>query len=703
MRMPISTKSSDLSSETLHGTPRAYPRRGQKRRKKGGFFIAFFSFVFLLSMAAGSLFYLYLRYAPLPPSNVANASTLTADDGTVLTDLFKGGHNRLRVPLQEIPPYLREATIAVEDDQFYSHHGFNFAGIARALYVDLKSGQILEGGSTITQQLAKKLYLSDERTLTRKIKEAVRTMQLEINYSKDQILEQYLNIIYYGEGAYGAEAAAETYFGKHVQDLDLAESAMLAGLPQSPSLLSPFVNEKGAKDRQRIVLDAMVKQGYITRQQADEAYKEPLKYVSKRSVNATAPHFTNYATAEAMQDLGIQENELVLGGYTIHTTLDPHMQKAAEDAVAKYLPKGDLEVALIALDPKTGEIKAMVGGRHFSDPGLNHVLAKRQPGSSFKPILYLTALNYGFTPATRIKSEPTTITYGTNGDKTYEVKNFANQYVHDFIDMRTAIARSDNVYAVTTNMDIGPEKVVDTAKKLGIESPLQPYPSLALGAFPVSPLEMVRAYAALANGGQKVQVHAVSSIDNAYQKTVYQFQGRTEPVADPKLTFILTDLMKGVFEPDGTAYRVANMIDRPVAGKTGTTDTDAWMIGYTPDLVTAVWVGYDKDRLLSQSESHVAAPIWAEFMKNALANREKTDFPKPEGVVQVAIDPTTGQLATPNCPVQHPEYFVIGTEPTEECAEHPASIPGKIRKKLQNGSSTLHKVWDFLTGGKETP
>jgi 1A family penicillin-binding protein len=702
--MPISTKSSDLSSDTLHGTPpAAYPSRVQRRRRRGGFIFAFFSLVFLISMAAGSLFYLYLRYAPLPPSNVANTSTVIADDGTVLTDLFRGGQNRLKVPLQEIPLYLREATIAVEDDQFYSHHGFNLTSIARALYVNFKEGRIVEGGSTITQQLAKKLYFSDDRTFTRKLKEAVRTMQLEINYSKDQILDQYLNIIYYGEGAYGVEAAAQTYFGKSVQDLDLAESAMLAGLPNSPSSLSPFQNEKGAKERQRIVLDAMVKQGYITKQQADDAYHEPLKYATKHSLNANAPHFTNLAATEAKNALGLQDNELALGGYKIHTTLDPNMQKLAEDAVAKYMPKGDLEVALVAIDPKTGALKTMVGGRHFKDPGFNHVLAKRQPGSSFKPILYLTALNNGYTPATRIKSEPTTIKYGADGEKTYEVKNFADQYVHDFIDMRTAISRSDNVYAVTTNMDVGPDKVVEEARKLGIESPLQPYPSLALGAFPVSPLEMARAYSALANGGQKVQIHAVSSIENAYNKNVYQFQSTPEQVADPKLTFILSDLMKGVFEPGGTAYRVAKMIDRPVAGKTGTTDTDAWMIGYTPDLVTVVWIGYDKDRLLSQEESHLAAPIWAEFMKQALARQEKTDFQKPEGVIQVAIDPTTGQLATPNCPSQHLEYFVAGTEPTEECSEHPASLPGKLRKKLGEGSSTLHKVWDYLTGGKENP
>lgn len=692
-------------NDTLHGTPAtSYTRRRQTHKRKNGFAILFFVTIFLFSMVAGCLFYLYLRYAPLPPSNAANASAVLTTDGTVLTDLFKGGHNRLKVPLQDIPATLREATISVEDDKFYSHHGFDFYGIARALYVNIKSGQIKEGGSTITQQLAKNLYFNtQDRTFTRKIKEAVRTMQLEINYSKDQILEQYLNYIYYGEGAYGAEAAAQTYFGKPVQNLDLAESAMLAGLPKGPSIYSPLSDEKKAKERQRIVLDAMVNQGYITKQQADEAYQEPLQYATQHTMNAKAPHFISLAVADAKDALGIQENELVLGGYKITTTLDPAMQKAAEDAVAKYLPKGDLEVALVAIDPKTGEIKAMIGGRNFRDPGLNHVLAKRQPGSSFKPIVYLTALQNGFTPATRIKSEPTTIQYGPNGEKTYEVKNYENQYVNDYIDMRTAISRSDNVYAVTAQMDIGSEKVVDMARKLGIESPLQPYPSLALGSFPVSPLEMARAYAILANGGQKVQIHAVSSIENAYNKNVYQYQNTAEPVTDPKLAFILTDLLKGVFEPGGTASRVASMVDRPVAGKTGTTDTDAWMIGYTPDLVTAVWIGYDKDRLLSPVESHLAAPIWAEFMKSALSQQAKRDFPKPEGVVQLNIDPTTGQLATPNCPAQHPEYFVAGTEPTEECSEHPISIPGKIKKQLESGGSTLHKVWDYLRGANKSP
>lgn len=690
----------DMSRDSLHGTASlSYSRRTPPGKKKRPWVLGLFLLMFLLSIASGSLFYLFLRYAPLPPSNWSNSSTVQAADGSVLTDLFSGGRSSLKVPLQEIPPVLREATVAVEDRQFYSHHGFNLMGILRALYVNVRSGQIVEGGSTITQQLATYLYFNkQDRTLTRKLKEAVRTMQLEIHYSKDQILELYLNSIYYGEGAYGVEAAAQTYFGKSVKDLNLAESAMLAGLPNGPSLYDPLLHEQAAKERQTIVLTAMRNQGYITQQQWEQAVREPLKYAVKRTQNANAPHFTSYVAEEAKQVLGLGDNELALGGYQIHTTLDPAMQKAAEEAVNQYLPPGDLEVALVAVDPQNGAIKAMVGGRHLKDPGLNHVLTKRQPGSSFKPIVYLTALSHGFTPATRIKSEPTTITYGANGEKKYEVKNFANDYVHDYIDMRTAIARSDNVYAVTTHMKVGPQNVMETARQLGIESPLQPYPSLALGTFPVSPLEMVRAYAALANGGHKVTLHSISSIEDAYHYTIYENQPTSEQVADERLTFILTDLMKSVFEPGGTAARVAAMLDRPAAAKTGTTDTDAWMIGYTPDLVTAVWVGYDKDRLLSQSDARVAAPIWAAFMQKALQGHPKNDFTVPNGLFKVAIDPASGQLATANCPTRHEEYFVAGTEPTEECSLHPASFSGKMKKKWQESESSLQHFWDVLHG-----
>ena len=677
-------------------------RKPKKPRSK----LWFWKLLALFLMSTGAftaLFYLYLRYAPLPHNEIVNTSKIVAADGSTLTDLVKSGENRVKVPLRDIPQTLIDATISVEDQQFYKHSGINPVGIARALVKDLKTGQWVAGGSTITQQLTKNLFLTQDQTFTRKLHEAVLTLQMEMNYSKDEILEQYLNVIYYGQGAYGIEKAAETYFNKKAKDLTLPESSMLAGLPQAPSDYNPFLNFDKAKERQRIVLDLMVKEGKITREQANSAFTEELHLANSKSPVGSAPYFTDFVNAQLKNTYGYTEEQLYRGGMTIKTTLDPNMQKAAEQAVAEELAKlptsKGMQVSLLAMDPQTGEIKAMVGGRNYNESTYNRVLAKRQPGSAFKPFVYLTALNNKYTPATRIMSKHTTFEYEDQGQqKSYEVNNFGNNYYNDFIPFRQAIARSDNVFAVTTVMDIGLDKVITTAKTLGIQSDLMPFPSLALGTFPATPLEMVKAYAALANGGYRVEPHAIAEVTNEYEKEVLAFDNKKTAIIDEGSAFILSDMMRAVLnDPNGTAYRVHDIFPRPAAAKTGTTDTDAWMIGYTPQLVTAVWVGYDKDRLLSVTESHAAAPIWAKFMAAAHANLPAKDFPVPSNVVEVAIDPNTGQIATENCPVKQREYFLIGSEPTDWCTEHPSmtSTMHSIEKKTDSG---VRSFWNWITG-----
>jgi penicillin-binding protein 2D len=656
------------------------------------------------TIACGAFFYVYLRYAPLPPNPIANTSKMLASDGEPLTNLVDGGDNRIKVSLNDIPHHLVDATIAVEDQSFYHHGGFSPSGLTRALWVDLKSGGWVEGGSTITQQLAKNLFLTQEQTVSRKMREAALTLQLELNYSKDEILEQYLNVIYYGQGAYGIETAARTYFDKSAKDLDLAESAVLAGIPKGPSLYNPFIDYQKAKDRQKIVLDLMAETGKITKEQAATAYKEELKFAKQQSPVGNAPWFTDFASWQLKHFYGVAEDDLYRGGLQIQTTLDPQMQKAAEGALAHYLKgapaKTGLQASLIAMDPQTGEIKAMVGGPDYAKSTYNRTLAKRQPGSSFKPFVYLTALNNRYTPSTRIMSEPKTFTYDddTGHPKLYVVHNFADHYANDYITFREAIATSDNVYAVTTNMDVGPEKVMTTAKLMGIESPMKPYPSLALGVFPVSPLEMVRAYAVLANGGFKVEPHTVARIEDTLHGTTQVFKDEKTSIVDPGVAYILTDMMRSVLtDPQGTAYRVHDQFKRPAAAKTGTTDTDAWMIGYTPHLVTAVWVGYDKDRLLSATESHLAAPIWAEFMNAASEKLGDDDFSVPGNVVETYVDPDSGLIATDNCPTKQREYFLTGSEPTEWCTVHP-STTGTQPNGEQKSESGLRSFWDWVTG-----
>ncbi|MFD2170294.1 transglycosylase domain-containing protein [Tumebacillus lipolyticus] len=658
--------------------------------------------VFLMSTVAFSAFFaLYLRYAELPPSDIANLSKLLAQDETVLTDLVGGGENRLQVALKDIPQTVIDATISVEDQQFWNHGGFNPIGIARALWVDLKSGEALEGGSTITQQLAKNLYLTQDKTLKRKLQEAMHTLQLEMNFSKEEILEQYLNVIYYGQGAYGIEMASQTYFGKPSKDLTLAEASMLAGIPKGPNLYNPLIDLSAAKNRQRTVLNLMVQEGKVEQKEADLAFAEELTFAPQKAPKGRAPYFTDYVTYQLKQVYDVSEADFYRGGLKIRSTLDPQMQKAAEAAIDAHLKEHpDLQVSLISIDPTSGEIKAMVGGRNYAESSFNRTLAKRQPGSAFKPFVYLTALNNHYTAATRIKSEQTTFNYeDDNGDaKEYLVHNFNDQYFHDYLPFRDAIARSDNVFAVTTNMDVGPEKVITTAKALGITSPLKPYPSLALGVFPTSPLELVRAFAPFANGGQKIEPYAISSIEDTFRGEIKTFEPQKEQVIDPGAAFILTDMMRSVFtDPQGTGYRVHQSFDRPAAGKSGTTDTDAWMVGYTPQLLTAVWVGYDKDRLLSATESHLAAPIWADFMRVAHESMPEEDFQVPENVVESYIDPSTGEMATPDCPVQRREYFLVGTEPTEWCSTHPSAKTELESKAQGEEKSSVRTFWDWLT------
>jgi penicillin-binding protein, 1A family len=631
-------------------------------------------FAFLLLLAAGGLIagWIWLSAQTLPAAVISQTTYIYDSRGGIIDTLHAGGHRR-SVGLSEISPYLVQATLAIEDRRFFEHHGIDLRGLARAAFVNLSSLSAKQGASTLTQQLARNLWLSHERTWSRKLREAVYAAQLEMKYDKTEILTMYLNQIYYGHGAYGAEAAAERYFGKRASELTLAESAMLAGVPKGPRYYSPYRDMKNAKDRQRLVLNAMVEQGVISREEADAAFHEQLGFrpLESDADDGYAPYFRDYVRMVAALRLGIDERLLTEGGIRIYTTLDPDIQAAAEEAVKNGIPAGSgQQAALIAIDPRNGHIKAMVGGRDYNTNQYNRVFATtRQPGSSFKPFVYLTALERGLTPVTRFRSEPTVFTYD-EGRKTYEPRNHNDHYFMDEIDMRTAIASSDNIYAVHTIMSVGPENVVATARRFGIASPMQPVPSLALGTFPVSPFEMASAFGALAAGGIRHEPVAVLRIEDRNGRVLYEAKPSPVQATSPAHAYVLTRLLESVFEPGGTAHRVSAAIRRPVAGKTGTTAYDAWLVGYTPELSAAVWVGYDKARAITQAEAHRAAPIFADFIERALAGVPPKMFPMPEGVVTVYIDPETGKLAGGQCPLRRPETFIAGTEPVEICDAH---------------------------------
>lgn len=647
--------------------------------------VKIFVFLSLTGCAALLFLILYLRSQPLPVAAIEQTTTIYASGGEVLGTIHHG-KNRMVVPLREISPHLLHATVAMEDRRFWNHYGLDLLRTAKAVYIDLIHMEKRQGASSITQQLARNLYLSLEKTWERKIKEALLAIQLELNYSKEEILEMYMNQIYYGYGAYGAETAAQTYFGKRAKDLTLAESAMLAGIPKGPTYYSPFADFAKAKSRQKLVLQAMQREGYITAEEAERAYREQLDFASQeeRKKPELAPYFQDFIATLAKEKYGIDEELFRRGGLKIYTTLDIHMQKKAEEAIAKHMPKDnpELQTALVAMDPQTGEIKAMVGGRDYTKSQYNRVFSKRQPGSSFKPFLYLTALENGYTPLTMMKSEPTVFTY--EGGKTYVPRNFGDHYPNDYISLQQAIATSDNIYAVKAIEQLTPSKVVETAKRAGIQSPLQPVLSLALGTSLASPYEMTAGYATIANGGKRVTPIAILKIEDDRGNVLVEEKPKQEQAFSPVSTFLLTTMLQTVFEPGGTAYRVAHQLNRPVAGKTGTTDYDAWLSGYSPQLVATVWVGYDSNKKVNAVDARLAAPIWADFMEGALQGQPPSWFEIPEGVTSVYINPQNNKLATEDCPEQRLMFFRTGTQPQEYCTLHlpnPNSKPVPAKKK----------------------
>lgn len=665
-------------------------------------------FIFSLSMAMLLIAIiiiglLYLRSQPLPPYLIHETTTIYAADGQVI-DTVHQGQNRTYVPIEQIPVHLLQASLAVEDQRFFQHHGIDYRRVLGAILVNLRERDYREGASTITQQLARNLYLNHEKTWKRKISEAIYTIQLEMHYSKTQILERYLNQIYFGHSAYGVESASKLFFGKHVNELSIAESAMLAGIPKGPRYYSPWLNMENALSRQALILRLMKENGYITEKERETALAEKLVFLDRndqtRLADQIGPYFSDYIRQLVIHRYGIEEEVFEQGGLRIYTTLDPAFQQSAEEAMTRLLPNDrELQGALVAIDPRTGYVKALVGGKSYEESQYNRAFAERQPGSSIKPYLYYTALENGLTPLTLMKSEPTTFTYD-EGRATYTPRNFNDSYPNDYITMERAIAKSDNIYAVKTLMYLGEDSLVNSLQLFGMDRPFSPLPSLALGAQNVSLFEMVRGYTAFANEGKLIKPLAVLRIEDRQGKVILDQQPQAEQVLDPAYTFILNRMMRSVFEPGGTGHRVAALLNRPVAGKTGSTDTDSWMIGYTPQLVAGVWVGYDKNQHINHNnDGRLAAQIWAEFLEKALAEQMPSLFPVPEGVTGAYVNPDNGLLATEHCPVSRLLYFKKGTEPTEYCHDHlpaPDMAPVPIEGNEQPSSmwDKLREWWD---------
>ncbi|WP_152446674.1 transglycosylase domain-containing protein [Bacillus sp. THAF10] len=622
--------------------------------------------------------WMYAKSKGAPPISVTQSSIIYSKDGSIIGEAHSG-EKRYWVGLDEVSPYLVDATIAVEDRRFFSHHGFDPKRIAGAILADIKARSKVQGASTITQQYARNLFLVHDKTWKRKLEEALYTIRIEANYSKEEILEGYLNTIYYGHGAYGVEAASYYYFNKPAKELSLAEASMLAGIPKGPSLFSPYSDKERALARQEIVLQSMVSNGSLKKEEANEALSQPLVYGNREHLPTEymAPYFQDAVREVVRSSLGLQK-ELEMGGLHIYTTLDPQLQAMAEEEVKNTIsPESDIQIGFVAMEPNSGRVLALVGGRDYEESPYNRVTqAERQPGSTFKPILYYRALELGLTPSTSFRSEVTTFQVD-EGRSTYTPHNFNHYYSNDMMTMMQALPLSDNVYAVKTHLLLGEKELTEQAKTLGIRSDIKAVPSLALGTSPVRVLDMANAYSMFANGGKKVKPVFIEKIVNYKGEVLFEREGKPKQVLNPDVTFVLNHMLTGLFDPalNGymavTGYSIRDQLTRPYAGKSGSTETDSWMIGYTPQLVSAVWTGYDRDKSITLStEKHYAKEIWAGFMEQALANKSVVTFAPTDGVVGVPVNPQTGLLATSDCPVSRMSYYVKGTEPTEYCMAH---------------------------------
>jgi penicillin-binding protein 1A len=638
------------------------------------------------SMVFGAAFYFYFAHDLPSIETLKNykPSTITkifSEEGEVIGEFFY--EKREVVSLDRIPNYLIQAFVAGEDSRFFQHKGLDYLAILRALFRNIFSREIIQGGSTITQQVVKSLLLSPERSFSRKIREAILAYKIEKYLTKEEILFLYLNQIYLGHGAYGVAAAAESYFGKTVEELNIAESAVLAGLPQAPSKTSPYTHPQQAKRRQLYILDRMVEEGFISSSEAIKASQIPyvIRSNEKPSIEK-APHFVEQTRRYIEEKYG--KDALYKNGLQVFTTIDLYFQKTAQEAMEfglkemekreKY-PSPNIslppEGGLICFDLETGFVKAMVGGRDFEKSQFNRATqARRQTGSAFKPIVYASALDKGFTPASIIIDSPITFDWG--GQK-WNPQNFEGKFSGPTT-LRNALTYSINVVTVKIAQELGIDYIKDYAKKLGISASLHNGLSMALGSSSISLYELTKAYGVFANQGNIFKPIYIKKIldrnGNLLEENLppsYSNESLIEEqTITPQTAYLITYLLEGVVQ-DGTGWR-AKSLNRPVAGKTGTTDQfmDAWFIGFTPELITGVWVGFDEERPLGENETgaRAASPIWVTFMSKILKDKPIKDFPVPEGVEFTKIDPQTGQVSSGR--EGFLECFREGTGPTQK-------------------------------------
>lgn len=661
------------------------------------------------------------RIAALPSGQARDFAEI---EPQLVTNLFDSTREKRRiVPFDELPKNLVNAVLAAEDKRFYEHGAFDLVRIFGAAFYDLSAGRKAQGASTIDMQVARTFFFSTRRVWSRKLKEALMAFEIDQRFSKQQIFELYADDVYLGNrGSFairGFGEAADAYFGKDVRDLDLGECAFLAGIIRAPNRYSAAEHhlDRAIETRNRVLKD-MEQDGFVSRSQVTDAQNTPLKFVTSGIASGLAPYFVDMVKDHLLSRLS--QADLEGESFRIYTTLDPELQRAAREAVAVGMESADkllarryaiwkkrgqtvpqVQCALVAMDPYTGEIRALVGGRDYGQSQLNHALSHRQPGSSFKPFVYAAAFDDALqnlqpvvTPATTVDDVPTTFDFD---GKEYTPNNFDEEFfgtvtVHD------ALMHSLNVATIKVAQMIGYQRVVDFVRQMGITDPILPTPAMALGTYEMTPIEVSAAYTALATEGTRAEPLFIRSVVTSDNRVEEQNDPQTRPVLDPRVAFLTTSLMEDVIN-HGTGYAVRQMgFNAPAAGKTGTSH-DGWFAGYTSNLLCVVWVGFDDNRDLNLTGAQSAAPVWAEFMKRAIElpdYRNPQPFQPPAGLVEEVIDPGTGQLATPVCPKTANEYFIAGSQPTEFCQEH-----GGIQAAESGGGSWLSRL--FGKGGTPQP
>ena len=633
--------------------------------KKIKFCINFLGVLVILFLSFHLVIYSYCYFTPKISINKTQSYYLYDNNNKLLFD-----DNEDWIKLENISPNLINATIYTEDKYFYQHMGFNYFRIFKAIFKNIKSGSLKEGASTITQQYARNLFLNYDKTWSRKIDEAILAAELETHYTKEEILEGYLNTINYG-GVYGIENASWYYFGHSASTLSLAEASMLAGIPQSPANYSPIINEEKAKKRQKIVLTSMYSNGSINKDDVDSAFNTSLTYIGKSNQSnfENILYFRDAVLNELNSIKTIPKSLLDIEGLRIYTTLDVNAQIALEKSVSTHMKNNDeMQVAGIMMNPNNGGILAMIGGKDYSKSQFNRAIqSKRQVGSTMKPILYYSALENGFTSSSCFTSEKTTFNFSKG--QIYTPSNYNDTYANTSISMGAAISYSDNVYAVKTHLFMGENNLINISKRLGINSKLEAIPSLALGTGGIKMIEMTEAYSSFANMGYKVKNHFIDKIEDGNGNVLYQHSSYKENILNPNLTFILNEMLTYTYDSSFISYNYPTVISllpkitNKYAIKTGTTDTDVWIIGYNKNAVLSIWNGYDDNKKITKNDNGYHKEIWIDTMEEYLKDKDNSWYSLPNNVVGTLVNPITGELAKEGDKNTKIFYFLKGTEP----------------------------------------